>query len=119
MNARRSAAGAGLIALSLILAGLATGATRAVGFVSPFNHVQTLGSTVPKSGDVNPYGIAVVPATKGSLIAGDILVSNFNNKKNLQGTGTTIMQMSRRARRQCSRRSPRAASTATARAASV
>jgi len=55
-------------------------------------------STVPKSGDVNPYGIAIVPASKGSLKAGDILISNFNDKKNLQGTGTTIMQISPKGR---------------------
>jgi hypothetical protein len=67
---------------------------RSPAFVASFDHVQTLGSTVPKKGDVNPYGIAVVPASKGSLKAGDILVSNFNDKKNLQGTGTTIMQVS-------------------------
>lgn len=53
---------------------------------------------MPKSGDVNPYGIDVVPASKGSLKAGDILVSNFTDKKNLQGTGTTIMQISPKGR---------------------
>jgi hypothetical protein len=30
----------------------------------------------------------------GSLVQGNILVSNFNNSKNLQGTGTTIVQVS-------------------------
>jgi hypothetical protein len=96
MNVRRLPATAGSIAAATMfaVAGVATGATRSAAFVAPLNHVQTLGSTVPKSGDVNPYGIAVVPASKGSLKAGDILVSNFNNKKNLQGTGTTIMQIS-------------------------
>lgn len=53
-------------------------------------------STVPSNGDVNPYGVAFVPASVnvGLLHAGDILVSNFNNKKNLQGTGTTIVRVS-------------------------
>ena len=50
-------------------------------------------STVPANGDVNPYGIVVVPATVGALTAGNILVSNFNNLNNLQGTGTTIVQI--------------------------
>ncbi len=50
-------------------------------------------STVPKNGDVNPYGVAVVPRTAGRLVKGDVLVSNFNNKKNLQGTGTTIVEL--------------------------
>jgi hypothetical protein len=44
--------------------------------------------------DVNPYGVAVVPASGGRLTAGDILVSNFNDKANVQGTGTTIVQLS-------------------------
>jgi hypothetical protein len=53
-------------------------------------------STVPANGDVNPYGVAFVPrgfAPGGVLNPGDVLVSNFNNSKNLQGTGTTIMRV--------------------------
>jgi DNA-binding beta-propeller fold protein YncE len=45
---------------------------------------------------VNPYGVAFVPKTipAGSgLQPGDILVSNFNNSQNLQGTGTTILRV--------------------------
>jgi hypothetical protein len=53
----------------------------------------TLASTVPANGDVNPYGVAVVPQSNGPLREGDILVSNFNDSANLQGTGTTIMQI--------------------------
>jgi hypothetical protein len=54
-------------------------------------------STVPGNGDVNPYGVAFVPLniTRGGVLQpGDILVSNFNNHLNLQGTGTTIVRMS-------------------------
>ena len=54
-------------------------------------------STVPSNGDVNPYGVAFVPSqfpTGGLLNPGDILVSNFNNSQNLQGTGTTITKIS-------------------------
>jgi hypothetical protein len=50
-------------------------------------------STVPTNGDVNPYGIVEISKDfrgKGLLQSGDILVSNFNNAQNLQGTGTTI-----------------------------
>ena len=54
-------------------------------------------STVPMNGDVNPYGVAFVPdhfnAGAGPLRTGDILISNFNNAKNLQGTGTTIVRI--------------------------
>ena len=52
-------------------------------------------STVPSNGDVNPYGVAFVPSgfPGGQLNPGDILVSNFNNNQNLQGTGTTIVRV--------------------------
>jgi hypothetical protein len=55
-------------------------------------------STVPSNGDVNPYGVAFVPHDFPNNIGsplhpGDILVSNFNNINNLQGTGTTIVQI--------------------------
>src|SRR5215471_6972111 len=54
-------------------------------------------STVPTNGDVNPYGVAFVPNgfPKSDLAhPGDILVSNFNNSANAQGTGTTIVAIS-------------------------
>ena len=63
-------------------------------FMSTLNHVDTIASMVPPNGDVNPYGVAVVPVTTGALVANNILVSNFNNFRNLQGTGTTIVQVS-------------------------
>ncbi|CAB3757153.1 hypothetical protein [Paraburkholderia humisilvae] len=53
-------------------------------------------STVPVNGDVNPYGVAFVPQgfpAHGTIGASDLLVSNFNNVKNLQGTGTTIVKI--------------------------
>jgi hypothetical protein len=59
-------------------------------FIQNLPNITTTASTVPGNGDVNPYGIAVVPVTAGILVKGDILVSNFNNSSNLQGTGTTI-----------------------------
>jgi hypothetical protein len=62
-------------------------------FLGSLSSVTTLGSTVPENGDVNPYGIVVVPASVGSLMRGDVLVSNFNDEENEQGTGTTIVQM--------------------------
>ena len=48
-------------------------------FLSTLRNVITLSSTVPVNGDVNPYGVAVVPVTKGVLVANSVLVSNFNN----------------------------------------
>jgi hypothetical protein len=50
--------------------------------------------TVPANGDLNPYGVARVLRSTGELVQGNILVSNFNNNNNLQGTGSTIVQVS-------------------------
>ena len=53
-------------------------------------------STIPANGDVNPYGVAVVPndiVGNGKLHPGDVLVANFNSSANLQGTGTTIVRV--------------------------
>jgi hypothetical protein len=55
--------------------------------------VTMLASTTPDNGDVNPYAIWPVTADMGSLHAGDVLVDNFNNKSNNQGTGTTIVNV--------------------------
>lgn len=52
--------------------------------------------TVPDNGDVNPYGVVFVPEGfphGGPLHPEDIIVSNFNNSGNLQGTGTTIVRV--------------------------
>ena len=57
---------------------------------------QKAASTVPASGDLNPYGVAVIPSNfvkDGPLKRGNILVSNFNGPSNLQGTGTSIVQV--------------------------
>jgi hypothetical protein len=63
-------------------------------FLSSLGKPEQVASTVPANGDVNPYGIVVVPSTVGTLVKGDTLVSNFNDKANVQGTGTTIVQVS-------------------------
>jgi hypothetical protein len=54
-------------------------------------------TTVPSNGDLNPYGLAFVPAGfpgGGTISPGDLLVANFNNSQNQQGTGTTIVSIS-------------------------
>jgi len=84
---RRLAHRIGLIAMlisTLMLAGARAHARR----------IAPVASTIPGNGDLNPYGVAVVPTTTGALTQGNILVSNFNNSENLQGTGSTIMQIS-------------------------
>src|SRR5215468_2062160 len=53
-------------------------------------------STAPANGDLNPYGVAFVPPnfpSDGKIQPGDVLVSNFNASSNLQGTGTTIVDV--------------------------
>ena len=84
-------AGAGLLAGS----GMATAAPAnfSNSFIGPLNNTKVISSTVPKNGDVNPYGVAVVPRSTGKLDQGDVLVSNFNDNTNTQGTGTTIVQV--------------------------
>ncbi len=72
----------------------ATAEEAASSFLAPLRTVSTVASTVPASGDVNPYGIVLVPTSTGKLQAGQLLVSNFNDKANNQGTGTTIVQIS-------------------------
>jgi hypothetical protein len=72
-------------------------AAQAAPPVIPFLPSPQKVSTVPPNGDVNPYGVAFVPhdfmSGTGPLQPGDILVSNFNNSSNQQGTGTTIVRI--------------------------
>jgi hypothetical protein len=63
---------------------------------SPNLSASTIPTTGASSGDLNPYGIAFVPdgfQHHGLLEAGDILVSNFNNSTNTQGTGRSIVRI--------------------------
>src|ERR1700733_7708504 len=84
-----------VLVLMVWIAAAADGTARAAdrSFIGPFNTVTTVSTTVPSNGDVNPYGVARVPLTKGSLVEGRFLISNFNNGANQQGTGTTIVQI--------------------------
>jgi hypothetical protein len=90
---------------ALVLGTIATAAVAAPSvavaksaFIDRFNTIDTIASTVPTSGpamgDQNPYGVAVVPRTVGKLVRGDVLVSNFNNSQNQQGTGSSIVEIS-------------------------
>ena len=69
------------------------GGSSYIGGLAP----STVATTVPPNGDLNPYGMATVPRTVGRLVAGDILISNFNNATpapgGMQGRGTTIDQI--------------------------
>jgi hypothetical protein len=99
MHARKgmaaAAAAGALTALGLALspAALAQPAWSAP-YLSHFSKIKTIAKTVPHNGDLNPYGIFVVRQSTGRLHAGSVLISNFNNKANEQGTGKTIVQIS-------------------------
>ena len=79
------------------LLGLACAASLAVparaqkGFLETVHRHTTLSSTVTDNGDLNPYAVVVAPVSAGKVMKDDVLVDNFNNISNLQGTGTTIV----------------------------
>jgi sugar lactone lactonase YvrE len=88
----------------LVLTGIAAAAAampavaNGRAFLGRFHKIDTIASMVPTNGpakgDQNPYGVAVVSRSIGALVRGDVLVSNFNNGQNQQGTGSSIMEVS-------------------------
>jgi hypothetical protein len=84
-------------ALALVMAATATASTGRP-FLGGFGAISRVASTVPgkgpAAGDQNPYGTAVVPRTVGKLVRSDVLVSNFNDATNAQGTGSSIVEVS-------------------------
>ena len=82
------------IASAAVLAsGLAGSIAHAapIGFLETLHKNTTLINTVPSNGDQNPYALVVAPVSAGTVKQGDVLVGNFNNAANLQGTGSTIV----------------------------
>ncbi len=87
---------AALAILATATAVLLAGATWAGDKPQPFLPDAITSSTVPPNGDLNPYGVAIVPRgfpAGGTLSPGDVLVSNFNDINNNQGAGTTIVKL--------------------------
>ena len=78
---------------SLLFVGTSVRADDETTLLKHFKTPKTLASTKPSNGDVNPYGVFEVPRTTGNLTKGHILVSNFNASTNLQGTGSTIVDV--------------------------
>jgi hypothetical protein len=80
-------------ALALGLWSGAAGAALAApqGYLETIHRHTTLASTVTDNGDLNPYAVVVAPVSAGKIQKDDVLVDNFNNISNLQGTGTTIV----------------------------
>ncbi|MBM7129049.1 hypothetical protein ISS99_05905 [Dyella mobilis] len=61
------------------------------GMLETIHRHVLLTSSVADNGDLNPYAVVIAPVAAGTIQAGDVLVDNFNNLSNLQGTGTTII----------------------------
>ncbi len=91
---QRGLARAALLAVASCLTlavAAASQADAAEGFLASIHDDTTLSTTVPPNGDQNPYAIVVAPVSSGAIEKDDVLVTNFNNDKNLQGLGTTIV----------------------------
>jgi hypothetical protein len=87
---------AGAVAAAALVMAPAAGAqtTSSAPFISHFHTTTSIASTVPQNGDVNPYGMVVIKHSIGKLYRGDVLISNFNDGQNAQGTGSTIVEVS-------------------------
>jgi len=79
-------------AAALVVAGAARAADS--GYLENIHRHVTRASTVTENGDLNPYAVVVAPASVGKIHKDDVLISNFNNVSNLQGTGGTVVQYS-------------------------
>jgi hypothetical protein len=97
-NLSNTAASKAISASSLAILGLAcllgltpAAAAEPKGFLETIHKHVTLTSSVTDNGDLNPYAVVVAPVTSGKVEKDDVLVDNFNNISNLQGTGTTIV----------------------------
>ena len=87
---RRSAGALALLCV-VSIATRAGAADPSHGFLEHIHRHATLTSTVPDNGDLNPYAVVVAPVSAGRIQKDDVLVDNFNDISNLQGTGTTIV----------------------------
>ena len=88
--------GAGLGAAAMLLAATlapisAARSADTPGLLDTIHRHVTVTTTIINNGGLNPYAVVVAPATVGKIQQGDVLVDNFNNMSNLQGTGTTII----------------------------
>ncbi|MFE4976620.1 hypothetical protein ACFRAR_31525 [Kitasatospora sp. NPDC056651] len=82
-----------VLTIGLTAAASSAHAARPGPFLDRLNTVSAVASTVPGNGDVNPYGVFTIRESTGELHRGNVLVSNFNDSANLQGLGTTLVQI--------------------------
>jgi DNA-binding beta-propeller fold protein YncE len=83
-----------LLGCAALLAGTAAPSpaqAQSQGLLETIHKHITRTSTITDNGDLNPYAVVVAPVSAGKIQQGDVLVDNFNNLSNLQGTGTTIV----------------------------
>jgi hypothetical protein len=79
------------LAATVAVAGLGAGAAKAQSALQDYKHTAVVASTITDNGDLNPYAVFVAPASSGLINQGDVIVDNFNNGSNLQGTGGTVV----------------------------
>src|ERR1700722_7886215 len=75
----------------LLISSLFAQAEETSGYLEKQRHHVMVTTTIPDSGDQNPYAVVVAPVSSGTIQAGDVLIDNFNNSANLQGTGASIV----------------------------
>ena len=64
------------------------------GILKQLKKQVVIGSTIdPIYGQLNPYGLDVAKSTNGDFTKGDLVVCNFNDNYNVQGTGYTIVAL--------------------------
>jgi hypothetical protein len=106
---RRLPTEAGSVLFIAVRVGATASLADAHRIASKLEEALRVASTVPANGDVNPYGIVQLSRrATGKLHAGDLLVSNFNDKANNQGTGTTIVEITPAGKQSLFSRSTRA-----------
>lgn len=79
------------VAAGVLLIGSPFAAAAEHGFLETVRRHHMRTSTVADNGDLNPYAVIIAPVSAGRIHQGDVLIDNFNNISNLQGTGTTII----------------------------
>ena len=81
-----------LLVFATLTLNLGTVQAEPKGLLETIKKHRYLTSTIPDNGDVNPYAVVIAPVSVGVIEKDDVLVDNFNNISNLQGTGTTIVR---------------------------
>ncbi|NNN15731.1 MAG: hypothetical protein HKL82_07740, partial [Acidimicrobiaceae bacterium] len=84
-------AASGAIILLPSAANASTNTTQ--GVFNQFTDTVVASNSNASNGDTNPYGIAVIPKSIGDLVAGNLLVADFNSSAGTSGAGTSIVQV--------------------------